>query len=74
MRSAVLPIAIVLWTLPVAVEGQRSATDPRPAFEVASVKENRSGTTDWSFGAEPGGRWSMVNSPIATLIREAYPV
>jgi uncharacterized protein (TIGR03435 family) len=29
--------------------------------------------TDWSFGAQPGGRWSMVNRSIATLIREAYP-
>jgi len=74
MRCSLLCAAAVVALSPlVAAQGQQSAIEPRPTFEVASIKQNRSGTTDWSFGAQPGGRWSMVNRSIATLIREAYP-
>lgn len=73
MRHAVFSAVLLAVSSSGVVQGQRPATEPRPAFEVASIKRNRSGTNGWSFGAEPGGRWLMVNMPIATLIREAYP-
>lgn len=72
MRRAVLCAAIIAVSSLLAAQAQQ-ATDQRPTFEVASIKQNRSGETDWSFGAQPGGRWRMVNRSIATLIREAYP-
>jgi uncharacterized protein (TIGR03435 family) len=48
------------------------AQAPR-TFEVVSIKPNRSGAASTTAGMYPGGRWSMVNAPAATLIRFAYP-
>jgi hypothetical protein len=73
MRGAILCVSIAVVTSSVAAQDQRQPIEPRPAFEVASIKQNRSGTTDWSFWAQPGGRWAMVNRSVSTLIREAYP-
>jgi uncharacterized protein (TIGR03435 family) len=51
-----------------------SAQSPgRPSFEVASFRRNTVPDTDSRFGPRPGGRWSMENSSIATLIHAAYP-
>jgi len=44
-----------------------------PTFEVALIKPNKSGATNGSAGPQPGGRWVMVNAPVARLIRAAYP-
>ena len=71
--AGVLCAAIIAVTSPLAAQDQKAATNVRLSFEVASIKQNRSGTTGWSFGAQPGGRWRMVNRSVATLIREAYP-
>ena len=45
----------------------------RPSFEAASIKLAAEGATVFRYGLEPGGRWEMLNMPIATLIRSAYP-
>lgn len=58
------------------VAGQTPAPAPAsrwPAFEVASIKPTAPGTRGASFGARPGGRWTMSNRSIGTLIRAAYP-
>ena len=73
MRGAISRMSIAAMSALLMGMDQRPPADSRPAFEVASIKRNNSGRTDWSFGAEPGGRWSMVNRSISTLIREAYP-
>jgi uncharacterized protein (TIGR03435 family) len=73
MRYSVFCAVLVAVSSSGAAQGQRSVVEPRPAFEVASIKRNRSATSDWRFGEQPGGRWMMVNRSIATLIREAYP-
>jgi uncharacterized protein (TIGR03435 family) len=73
MRRIVLYGAIVAVSSLVAAQGQKSPTEPRPTFEIASIKRNRSGTSGGRFGEEPGGRWSMVNTAVISLIRSAYP-
>src|SRR5204862_6505799 len=48
---------------------------PRPAsptFEVATVKQNKSGEGFIRFGLQPGGRVSATNVPLKELIRMAY--
>src|SRR5688572_4835328 len=43
-----------------------------PSFDVASIKQNRSGEFFGSFGYEPGGQLVVVNNAVRTLIRSAY--
>ncbi len=45
-----------------------------PAFEVASVKPNKSGEGFIRFGMQPGGRFNALNVPLRELIRVAYNV
>lgn len=44
----------------------------RPEFDVASVRENTSGSNQVSMGTQPGGRFNAVNIPLVILIRSAY--
>jgi uncharacterized protein (TIGR03435 family) len=72
------PVAIgVLLAAPVVLSAlplpQQRDANPAPAFEVASIKRSNAQTSSWSFGEQPGGRWSMRNTPVSTVIREAYP-
>jgi uncharacterized protein (TIGR03435 family) len=55
------------------VVAQSSAERGALAFDVVSVKLNKTGDGRHRWGRQPGGRWLLVNSPIATLIRVAYP-
>ena len=56
----------------VVVNGQ---TPPKPhAFEVASIKENVSGSDNASVRAQPGGRVSVSNNSLRNIIRNAYNV
>lgn len=56
----------------VVVNGQ---TPPRPhAFDVASIKENVSGSDNASVRAQPGGRVSVSNNSLRSIIRNAYSV
>ena len=43
-----------------------------PAFEVASVKPNKSGDGDSRLGIQPGGRFIATNVSLRMLIRSAY--
>src|SRR5688572_32913083 len=68
MRWPALVVAIV-------ASGTLLAQTAPPAFEVASIKFNRSGAT--GVGAttllfQPDGRFKAVNEPLWRLIAEAY--
>jgi uncharacterized protein (TIGR03435 family) len=51
-----------------------AAGAPSLAFEVASVKPNKSGENFIRFGLQPGGRFTALNVPARELIRFAYNV
>ncbi len=68
--GVLLAAPAVLGALPPA---QQRDANPAPAFDVASIKRSNAQTSSFSFGEQPGGRWSMRNVSIATVIREAYP-
>jgi uncharacterized protein (TIGR03435 family) len=46
----------------------------RPAFEVAAVRPNTSGSASMNVGTQPGGRFNAVNIPLTQLIQNAYRV
>ena len=51
---------------------EQGAASP-PAFEVASVKKNKSGDVNIIIGAR-GDRYTVTNAPLRLLIRNAYQV
>ena len=53
--------------------GTSSAQAPAsPAFEVSSIKPNKSGTNQRQVGSGTNGRFTAINVPLADLIRFAY--
>ena len=67
-----MKFSIVLLCLTVAAAGV-GAQSASPAFEVASVKENRSGSQN-SSSRTVGGRYSGTNLSLIQLLRTAYAV
>lgn len=67
MRTALLLVVSLA-----AAYAQAPAT--RPAFEVASVKPNKSGEPRVMIRTEPGGRFTATNVPLRVLIRNAYGI
>ena len=51
---------------------QSPASEPRPSFEVASVRPNTSGDTKMSARILPGGRYEAINIPLRNLIVNSY--
>lgn len=66
--------ALVTSTARVGAQNAAAAQGPTPAFEVASVKPNKSGEGFIRFGMQPGGRFTAQNVPVRELIRFAYNV
>jgi uncharacterized protein (TIGR03435 family) len=67
MRDLLIP-----FVLAAAVAGQTpQPADTAPAFEVASVKPNRSGAPGGSF-VMPPGRFTATNIPLKVLVTNAY--
>src|SRR5262249_20606157 len=52
--------------------GRAQAPATGPAFEVASVKPNKSGDGRVLFSVQPGGRFTATNVTVRMLIRNAY--
>ncbi len=52
----------------------RAQTPPNTAFEVASVKPNKSGDGRVMLGMQPGGRFNATNVPLRLLLRQAFNV
>jgi uncharacterized protein (TIGR03435 family) len=67
IRGAILAVLAAC-----AASGQPSAT--APAFEVASVKPAIDRARGKDFRIAPGGRLTVTNQPLVTLIRQAYGV
>jgi uncharacterized protein (TIGR03435 family) len=50
----------------------QSETPAKPAFDVASIKQNKSGDAALTFAVQPGGRFVATNIPLKQFIRAAY--
>jgi uncharacterized protein (TIGR03435 family) len=64
-------IGLICLTSAMSAEGQGT---PSPAFEVASVKPNKSGSVLDSIAFQKGGRFIARNVTLRELIRAAYEV
>jgi uncharacterized protein (TIGR03435 family) len=78
MEVAVLAIVAplagsALQPLCLRAQSAASATGSQ-AFEVASVKPNKSGDGRVFFQMQPGGRFTATNVPVRELIRMAYGI
>jgi uncharacterized protein (TIGR03435 family) len=74
MRRTAVPVAMALaMTLVSAQTPQAPPDSGGRTFEVASIKRNTSTGSGRSVGSRAGGRFVMVNGPVATLVRSAYP-
>ena len=72
-----LQLALGLSVLSSVVMAQRPGPPPaasNPHFEVASIRQNLSGSTDDQMNVAPGGRFVAGNIPLRTLIRNVYRV
>ena len=58
---------------PSRVQAQAAAST-RVAFEVASVKPNKSGEPRVMIRTEPGGRFTATDASLRVLIRNAYGI
>ena len=65
--------SMLLGLVPVLLAAQ-SASQPGPQFEVASIKQNKSGDGRVMLGIQPGGRLTATNVTLRMLIRNAYQI
>ena len=71
MRVAILTVTLLLAANIVA-HGQPVAAEA-PAFEVATVRENRSGATGQRIEVVPSGQFNAINMTLRELVSIAYP-
>ena len=68
-----MKISLVVLALTLAVAGA-SAQSPTPAFEVASIKPNASGSLNANAARVAGDRYRAENVSLISLLRVAYAV
>lgn len=74
MRPTLAGILVIgLAAVPVAA-AQDAPAPTSPAFEVASVKQNKSGDQRMFFQNQPGGRFNVSNVPLKEIIRVAFGI
>ena len=71
MAIACAACAMAVFLFDPTLDAQTSAD---PAFEVASVKPNKSGDGRVMLGLQPGGRFNATNVPLRMLLRQAFNV
>ena len=78
--AAICLIITAAWAAPGAqsTPGQTTerptAAEPLPAFEVASIRVNKTAQMNRLFRPQPGGRFEATNMPLRDLIQFAYRV
>jgi bla regulator protein blaR1 len=74
-RLTLIAAACVAFVVPAFVLGPSlGAQTPPNAFEVATVKPNKSGDGRVMLGMQPGGRFNATNVPLRMLLRQAFNV
>ena len=66
--------AIVVVSAVTVLAGIQNEPAPRPAFEVATIRINKSGALSRSVRPMAGGRLEATNVPLRNLIRFAYEI
>jgi uncharacterized protein (TIGR03435 family) len=70
MTRSTLILAVVGGAAVLSAQSPEAQT--APAFEVASVRPNKSGNSGWLMAPQPGGRVVAENVPLRALIQAAY--
>jgi len=71
MATACAALAMPVFLFDPALDAQ---TPANAAFEVASVKPNKTGDGRAMLGLQPGGRFNATNVPLRMLLRQAFNV
>jgi bla regulator protein BlaR1 len=71
LTAAMPVVGGILNAPPVRAQAPTAAVDPL-AFEVASVKQNKSGSRQVNLNLQPGGRFTATNVSLEGLVRVAY--
>lgn len=74
MRPPSPRVVFLLVVLVTSLSKLIDAQEPKPSFEVATVRRNQSAVSDWNQGVRPGGRFVATNAPLVALIEYAYAV
>ena len=75
LAAAVFTGVLAIPRTSLDAQGPAPAAGAKPAaFEVAAVKENKSGAGFIRFGMQPGGRFNAENVPFRELLRFAFQV
>ena len=72
MRRRLAVLVCAATPLVVSHLAAQTSGGQRVAFEVASVKANKSGGRRSSGGLQPGGRFTLTNTTAASIIQSAY--
>ena len=75
-RLSLLATACAAFAIPAFVQSPilDAQTSANQAFEVASVKPNKTGDGRVMFGLQPGGRFNATNVTLRMLLRQAFNV
>src|SRR5262245_9346658 len=74
MRVCLVALALIASSVSTWSQAPQSARQPDPAFEVASVKPNRSGERNSSTRLLPGGGFAASNVTVRQLVISANRV
>lgn len=75
-RLSLVAAACAAFAIPAFVQGPilDAQTPANQAFEVASVRPNKTGDGRIMFGLQPGGRFNATNVNLRMLLRQAFNV
>lgn len=72
--SPLLSALLALSIAPLLAQTTTSNEAGKPAFEVATIKPNKTGADGASIRVQPGGRMTATNQTVRNLIRNAYNI
>jgi uncharacterized protein (TIGR03435 family) len=74
MTRCLTALALVYVSATVAAQAPAPAPQPLPAFEVASIRVNKSAQLGRQLRPQPGGRFEAINMRLRDLMQFAYQV